>query len=58
MGGNSCEYCAYFVYDEEYEEYECQVAMDEDDLYRLEMTKHKECPYFRAGDEYLIARKQ
>ena len=55
---NSCEYCMYYEYDEEYEEYECQVAMDEDDYERLISQERTACPYFRSGDEYQIVKKQ
>ena len=27
-----CEECAYFVYDDEYEEYLCEVNLDEEDF--------------------------
>ncbi len=53
-----CERCAYYSYDEELDEYTCQVNMDEDDFERLSFQKYKECPYYTPGDEYLIARKQ
>ena len=51
-----CENCAYFAYDEEYEEYFCTAVLDEDEVYRISQTK--KCPYFRDGDEYKIVRKQ
>ena len=53
-----CEYCAYFTYDEEDNEYYCDVYMDEDDAVRLAMSHYKNCPYFRSGDEYAVVRKQ
>ncbi|MBQ7174236.1 MAG: hypothetical protein IKE56_05245 [Lachnospiraceae bacterium] len=53
-----CETCAYYVFDEEYDEYVCDVQMDEDDYYRLAEGRRRSCPYYRSGDEYLIARKQ
>ncbi len=54
----SCESCANLVYDEEYEEYVCDVDMDEDDYGRL-MTDHSfQCPYYRNGDEYAVVRHQ
>ncbi len=55
---NMCEYCAYFVYDEEYEEYVCDAILDEDEYYRLLTGESKQCPYFRDGDEYKTVRKQ
>ncbi|MCR4797985.1 MAG: DUF6472 family protein, partial [Lachnospiraceae bacterium] len=30
-----CEECAYFAYDEDYEEYVCEADMDEDDYGRI-----------------------
>lgn len=49
---NECDTCANYSYDEEYEEYFCDVNMDEDDMVRF-MTDHRDsCPYYRNGDEY------
>ena len=59
MAGNaSCDYCAYFAYDEDMEEYVCDVNMDEDDYSRLMSSHCKECPYFKNGDEYKVVRHQ
>ncbi len=55
---DNCEYCLNYSYDEEYEEYMCNVNMDEDEYQRLLSNHYKECPYFRFGDEYSIVRKQ
>lgn len=55
---NLCEYCAYYTYDEEYEEYVCDAILDEDEYYRLLTEKTPSCPYFRDGDEYKTVRKQ
>lgn len=53
-----CETCAYFVYDEEYEEYVCDMDMDEDEWAAM-MNRHQEgCPYYRNGDEYQVVRHQ
>lgn len=54
----NCEYCSHYSYDEELEEYLCDVDMDEDDLVRLNSRENKACPYFNGGDEYTIVRKQ
>ena len=54
----SCDTCAYFIYDEETEEWECDVNMDEDDYVRLVTDRHSSCPYYRNGDEYAVVRKQ
>ena len=55
---NQCELCAYYAYDEEYEEYYCSVDMDEDDYGRLMNSQHSSCPYFRDGDEYKVVKHQ
>lgn len=53
-----CEYCIYNAYDEEYDEYYCQMFsyLDEDDA-RL-FHNDSSCRYFRPGDDYTIVRKQ
>ena len=58
MNTNECEYCAYYSYDEEDEEYYCDVYMDEDDMARMSMKQYKSCPYYKNGDEYAVVRKQ
>ena len=58
-GMNQCEDCAYYAYDEEYEEYYCEADMDEDDLAAiLGGQKTRSCPYYRDGDEYKVVRHQ
>ena len=45
-GGNSmqsnCETCMYFGYDEEFEEYFCEVNLDEDEMENFSRTAFKE----------------
>lgn len=53
-----CEECAYFVYDDEYEEYLCEVNLDEDEVARFYSDSHYNCPYYRNGDEYRVVRHQ
>ena len=57
-GSVSCDTCAYYSYDEDYEAYMCDVNMDEDEVVRLMYDKHYTCPYYRNGDEYAVVRKQ
>ena len=61
-GGNSmqsnCETCMYFGYDEEFEEYFCEVNLDEDEMGRFLSNTMYQCPYYQSGDEYRIVRKQ
>ena len=54
----SCEYCIYYIYDEDYEDYLCYVNMDEDEMCRFMSSSAKGCPYFRLYDEYGTVRKQ
>lgn len=54
----SCEECAKYVYDEEYECYECQMYLDEDEIIRISSGASGTCPYFQFEDEYRIVRKQ
>ncbi len=56
--GNACDTCAYLAYDEDYEDYVCDINMDEDDYARLSAGRFRECPFYRNGDEYLVARRQ
>ncbi len=55
---SSCDTCAYLVYDDEFEEYVCDVSMDEDDMSRLMSDSHYSCPFYKYGDEYSVVRKQ
>ena len=48
MKGTSCEYCANYTYDEECDEYYCDVNLDEDEYYRFVSSDYKECPYDRS----------
>ncbi len=54
----SCEECAYYMYDEEYESYFCDMSLDEDEMMRFMQGAFDNCPYFRLGDEYAVVRKQ
>ena len=55
---NQCETCAYYVYDEEYEESYCEADMDEDDYVRLASGNTPSCRFYRDGDEYKVVRHQ
>ncbi len=58
MAGNECSSCTYYVWDEEWEEYLCDMDMDEDDYARLLSDRNANCPYYRNGDEYAVVKKQ
>ena len=53
-----CDECAFYIYDEDMEEYVCDVDMDEDDYAALMRSGFKSCPYYQNGDEYLVVRHQ
>ena len=55
----SCDTCAYLIYDEEYEEYVCDVSMDEDEIARLYGDSHytHRCSGNRAGSVNPIRSK-
>ncbi len=53
----NCEFCALYYVDEDgYGE--CQVNLDEDEMYRFMNTSYRSCPYYQNDDEYKIVRKQ
>lgn len=58
MKQNRCDECLYYEYDELEDDYVCALSLDEDELARLYAGHYSECPYFRAGDEYTIVKKQ
>ena len=54
----SCETCAFYIYDEVYGAYLCDMNMDEDDYVRIMSDRYYQCPYYRNGDDYAVVRKQ
>ena len=55
---SQCDTCTYYVYDEDYESYVCDMDMDEDDYGRLMQGTSKGCPYYQDGDEYKVVKHQ
>ncbi len=53
-----CETCWHYDYDEEYDEYYCNMDLDEDEVYRFFVTPKSRCPYYQKGDEHYLARRQ
>lgn len=58
MAKGSCELCANYYYDEELDEYCCDINLDEDEMIRFMSTSNYACPYFRLDDEYGVVKKQ
>ncbi len=54
----NCDTCAYYVYDDEYDGYICDIDMDEDDYARFMEHRTTSCPYYTNGDEYLVVKHQ
>lgn len=54
----NCDCCVHYVYDDDYECYECQVHLDEDEMSRFLSKSFSDCPYFRFNDEYKTVRRQ
>ena len=53
-----CEFCSNYVYDEEFDCYECVIGLDEDEMARFMQGLAHDCPYFMFNDEYVLAAKQ
>ncbi|MDO4733157.1 MAG: DUF6472 family protein [Bacillota bacterium] len=53
-----CESCSNFCYDEDYDEYYCQVSLDQDEMGNFLQGGLRDCPYYMYNDEYSLARKQ
>lgn len=58
MDSTQCETCWYYDYDEEFDEFYCMMDLDEDDVYRITTSPSRQCPYYRQGDDYTLARRQ
>jgi hypothetical protein len=58
MKKNQCDYCLYLAYDEDTDEYYCQLNLDQDEVAKLTFSTYSNCQYFRMGDDYTIVRKQ
>ena len=57
-GTINCDSCFNYSYDEEYNSYECQVYLDEDEMGKFLSNSMNRCPHFQFNDEYKIVRKQ
>ena len=55
---DKCQQCQYYIYDEIYDDYVCDMDLDEDEMARFLSARADDCPYWRPGDDYALARKQ
>ncbi len=53
-----CTTCNYYTYDDEDEEYYCDLNLDEDDYYHFMTGRYSSCPHYVDGDEYRVVRHQ
>ena len=37
---------------------DCMMDLDEDEVYRILSSQFQQCPYYRQGDDYTLARRQ
>ncbi len=58
MAGTNCEMCSNYYYDDEMQEYCCDISLDEDEMMRFLSSPNYNCPYFKLYDEYSIVKKQ
>lgn len=57
-GKTNCECCINYNYDEEFNCYQCEVSLDEDEMSQFLRNSFINCPYFQFNDEYKTVRKQ
>ncbi len=55
---SQCENCANYYFDDESEEYCCDINLNQHEIMRFLTNKNYHCPYFRLDDEYGLVRKQ
>ncbi len=55
---SKCESCVFYMFDEEYDDYVCDMDLDEDDMVRFLAGRADDCPFWRPGDDYRTARRQ
>jgi hypothetical protein len=57
-GKTNCDCCINYVFDDEYNCYECLMNLDEDEMGRFLSNTLDQCSHFQFNDEYKIVRKQ
>ena len=53
-----CDMCQNYCYDEEFDEYYCDINLDEDEIVKFMQNTFDNCNYFKFYDEYKMVRKQ
>ncbi len=57
-GKTNCDFCVNYLYDEDFNCYQCEVTLDEDEMGKFLSNSFDNCPYFKLNDEYRTVRKQ
>ena len=55
---DKCESCVFYLYDEEYDDYVCDMDLDEDEMVLFLQHQYTACPYFSFSDDYKLAGRQ
>ena len=50
--------CEYYLYDDEYDYYYCDMELDEDEMYDFVTGNIGDCHYFRYRNEYRYVNKK
>ena len=54
-----CDDCIHLAYDEQCDEYYCEMELDEDEVSRLIEGRLNDCPFYCGGNsDYYLSRKQ
>ena len=53
----SCDTCAFYVYDDEYGAYLCDMNMDEDDYVRIMSDRYYQCPLLQKRGRVCCSQK-
>ena len=54
---SNCDTCIYYIYDEDYDCYCCEVNLDEDEMARFLSGNCYCCPYYRLDDEKAMLKR-
>lgn len=54
----NCETCFYYNYDEEFDQYFCEINLDEDEYFKFLSNQKFNCNYYRFHDDYQMVKKQ
>lgn len=55
---SNCDMCEYYLYDDEYENYYCEMDLDEDEMFDFITSNIGDCHYFRYRNEYRSVNRQ